>query len=114
MALGAHIIDAKWIVDSQHAGQWLDCDPYRIWCDLDTYKTCRGVTPIFIHSQILPLTGLRFSFLGYEGLIPSIDPEQGEAEPWDSQLNLRTELITTQQVRSFMNPLSAREMYFKY
>jgi len=110
MALGARIIDAKWIVDSHHAGQWLDCDLYRISCDLNTYD----ISPVFINPKILPLTGLRFGFLGYEGLVPSFDPGQDEAEPWVLQLKLRTELITNQQVRSFMNSLSGRKLYSNY
>lgn len=39
MALGAEVIAAKWLVDSQRAGAWLDSEPYTIRCEVDRYET---------------------------------------------------------------------------
>ena len=45
MALGARIVDARWLIDSQCAGTWLDCDSYGIWGDAETYDA------LFLRSQ---------------------------------------------------------------
>lgn len=38
MALGARIIDARWLIDSHSAGSWMDCASYEVWGDVDTYN----------------------------------------------------------------------------
>ena len=83
LALGACVIDARWLVDSKHAGIWLDFNAYIIPNNLS--KTA-------LSSQAL-LAGIRF------GVLSKNNDHRSPLELEYNEMNLKVKELEAQQVR---------------
>lgn len=83
LALGAHVIDAKWLSDSKQAGTLLDCSPYIVCYD-----------SLLLSDKPRPslLTGLQFA------CFCACNETHSEMSSLGAQVGFRTKSMTSQQV----------------
>jgi hypothetical protein len=92
VALGVRIIDASWIVDSQNANNWLELESYEIT------NHCHD-----IRSSML-LKGCSLEVLRCKDLELKAD----ESPPEHSQLNVKSQPLTTIQIASLVECLGGK------
>jgi hypothetical protein len=101
LALGARVVDSRWLVDSKRAGKWLDYDPYAISGDFSMPETRGNLRSLPPKSRVQLLKGLRFGIASGRNVVLSCATEDNndcDRESLDSELKLRTKLMTSHQV----------------
>jgi len=107
-ALGARIVDARWLVDCQNAGTLLDCDNYKIWSDLESYHNLMNAenlrddamaTPCQESSMAHKFNGITFGLLQELGCNSPLELDESKSQSIKS-LCLKTEPITTHEIES--------------
>ena len=109
-ALGARIIDARWVIDSQCAGFTLDCDKYKIWNDLESYKlisTNKIKDNATLPESSVMLThkfdGVTFGLLrGLECKPSSLELDEIKSQSLNSPLRLQPTPITSDEIETLV------------
>jgi len=113
-ALGARIVDARWIVDSENAGMLLDCEKYEVGCDLESYthlKTLSSEARALLSLQIREsrmmlshkLDGITFGLLCEMESRGSLKiSEESKSQAAESQTSLETKPLTFPQIESLV------------
>jgi len=116
-ALGARIIDARWLLDTQNAGMLLDCENYLIWSDLEScnnrmtagkgsHATVTAsktvVTQVSSRMPSHKFGGITFGLVHGLELIPSPEPSESNCQPTNSQLRVVSKPMTVQEIESLV------------
>lgn len=103
LALGAYVIDARWLIDSRSAETWMKISSYRIWGDLETYNNLK-LRQERRKSQTVDLTKNEV-FYGITFHLMQGEDERTESHTSyhddNSQLQLTTQSLTKNQVISY-------------
>lgn len=108
-ALGAHIVDARWAIDSVNAGLLLDRDKYMIWSDVESHGNCNnGTIADMLDQERQQLNYVKFDGINF-GLLRSMDRNplselnESSCQPDQLQLHLETRPMTTPEIESLVH-----------
>ena len=124
VALGALVVDARWLVDSQHAGILIDCEKYVISIDSESHSRLlshhkNGGGDAFDHFSTFlagistktlsrKFDGTTLCLLRNNNASPPVECIERLESKVDSQLYLETRRITTQEITSLVEFLGGR------
>ncbi|KAL3800084.1 hypothetical protein ACHAW5_004451 [Stephanodiscus triporus] len=104
VALGALVVDARWLIDSQHAGFLLDCEKYKIRSDLESHSSLTAAPLTLFHK----LDGITLGLLKDLDSSPPAKSKERSVSQVNSQLRLETRRITSQEIESLVNIIGGR------
>jgi len=107
MALGANVIDARWLIDSQSAESWMKISSYRIWGDWETYYNSklrleRRKSHFANLTQNEVLYGITFHLM--QGKDERTETDSSYYDD-NSQLQVTTQSLTTNQAKALIECL---------
>ena len=123
VALGALVVDARWLVDSLHAGILLDCEKYEILGDLESHSSLTAAQKVGGNALDFLMTlssgrssmtlshkldGVTLGLLRDHDIGPLVESKERRESQLNSQLHLETRQITTQEIGSIVKFLGGR------
>lgn len=102
-ALGAHVVDSRWMLDSQNAGILFDFDSYKIGFDLESHHRNLVDNSVECTGDSRPL-GMKFEGVTF-GMLRGLEPLVGDQSislPTSTSIRLETKSMTTPEIESLV------------